>query len=279
MRVSSKAKPHDFRYVVVLSVVLSPFLSQLVYAQSTAGNLRVYDSFHETFLDPTKWSPSGACFTWSVLECVREIQDDGLRLAVRDYGATNSNQGVAYGPSELHFNNPTPIRSIATELVIRHTSSLGCAANTTFLPNSHAHTLLEGTFFNSGSGNPDDDVQAFLLFDHDSSDPAGFLNVGAFMNWQGQFFGFVSLGSISTGQKIIGALTWDQANHQFVASWTDVLTGTKTQVSMPYTMPDTTLPAASDKLIGVRTWAPNCTGPQPLVTYMDTKFDRVWIGN
>jgi PD-(D/E)XK nuclease superfamily len=55
----------------------------------------------------------------SSLECVREIQDDRPRLAVRTYGATTSNQGVGYGPSELYFSDPTPVRSIATELTAR----------------------------------------------------------------------------------------------------------------------------------------------------------------
>lgn len=37
----------------------------------------------------------------------------------------------------------------------------------------------------------------------------------------------------------------------------------------------TTLPASPDKLIGVRTWAPNCIGTQMLVTDRDTTFDKV----
>ena len=99
------------------------------------------------------------------------------------------------------------------------------------------------------------------------------------MHWQGQFFGFVDLGTINVGQKVIAQLSWDQPNHQFVASWTDVLTGNRTQASLPYTMPDATLPAAPDKLIGVRTWAPNCIGTQMLLTDMEATFDKVWIGN
>lgn len=253
--------------------------SQGVSAHQLPWGLVVYDNFDERFLDPTRWSPYGACFTWSVLECVREIQDHRLRLAVRNYGATNSNQGVQYGPSELHFSNPTPVRSIATKLVVRRTSSVSCPANTTFLPNSHAHTVLQGNFFNSGSGNSVDDVQGLLIFDHASSDPKGVVNVAAFMHWQSQFFGFVDLGSIVVGQTVIAELSWDQPHSQFVASWTDAVTGKMTQAFLPYTMPDTTPPAAPDKLIGVRTWAPNCISRQMSVTDMEATFDRVWIGN
>jgi len=154
---------------------------------------------------------------------------------------------------------------------------MACPPNTT-LYNSHAHTILQGTFFNSGSGNTADDVQGLLFFDHDVSSPQGVLDVIGLMYWQGQFFGGVGLGTINVGQKVIAQLTWDQHNHQFVAGWTDVLTSTKTEALMPYNMPDTALAATPDKLIGIRTWAPNCLGTQMLVTDMDTTFDRVWIG-
>lgn len=260
-------------------VAICTCLSHVAYAQQPQTGLVLYDDFDQRFLNPAKWSTSGACFTWSVLECVREIQDDRLRLAVRDYGATGSNDGVQYGPSELHFSNPTPIRSIATSFTVRRTSSQACVANTSSLPNAHAHTILQGNFFNSGSGNSSDDVQALFIFDHDASNPAGFLSVGAFLNWQGQFFGFTDLGSVVVGQKIIAQLSWDQPHSQFVASWTDVASGKVTQASLPYTMPDTAPPAVPDKLIGVRTWAPNCTGTHMLVTDMETRFDKVWIGH
>lgn len=153
MRRGSKSSVIALCCVVAVSICNSP----MIYAQQPTG-LSLYDSFDRRFLSPSKWALYGACFTWSVLECVREIQENKLRLAVRDFGATNSNEGVQYGPSELHFLNATAIRSIATSFVVRRTSSQGCPANTTSLPNAHAHTILQGNFFNSGSGNANDDV-------------------------------------------------------------------------------------------------------------------------
>src|SRR5213075_220997 len=50
----------------------------------------LYDNFNRQFLDTNKWAPSSPCFTWTVLECVREIQNGQLRLAVRGTGATDS---------------------------------------------------------------------------------------------------------------------------------------------------------------------------------------------
>lgn len=178
MRFSSKSMECASWGILTLCFAILVGLSQMVYAQQPSTNLVLYDNFDERFLNPTKWSPYGACFTWSVLECVREIQEDRLRLAVRSYGATNSNQGNGYGPSELHFTNPTSIKSIAASLTVRQATGTGCSANT---GSSGGHALLAGTFFNSGSGNPDDDVQAFLIFNHLATDPQGYLDAGAFL--------------------------------------------------------------------------------------------------
>ncbi len=91
MRCSSRSRVGTIQWILALCFVLLVSLSHMVHAQQPSSNLVLYDSFDEKFLDPAKWSPYGACFTWSVLECVREIQEDRLRLAVRNYGATTSN--------------------------------------------------------------------------------------------------------------------------------------------------------------------------------------------
>ena len=258
-----------------VTLVLSLFVCLSFPAQ--AQNFVPYDSFNGTFINPSKWSTfPGGCPSFSVLECVREIQNAQLRLAVRGYGATDSNEGSQFGASELHFINPTPIKAISIQLVVRRTSALGCPANSG--EGSHAHALLSGSFFNSGSGNPADDVQAFIIFDRFSSDPTGVTSAQAFLFWQGQFFGGVGLGNVKVGQEVIARLMWDQTHHQFVASWTNVDTGSGVQAAMPYTIPDTTPPAASFKLLGVRTFTPNCVGTRALFAYMEATFDDVQIG-
>src|SRR5437016_7018886 len=163
MSFSSRSRRGTLWCLLTICFPLFGHLSRMVYAQSSAG-LVLYDNFDERFLDPAKWSPSfGAC-GWHLLECVREIRDEKLRLAVRIYGTTSSNQDVQFGASELHFSNPTPVKGIATLLTVRRASSLPCPANAT-LYNSHAHAILQGNFFNSGSGNSDDDVQGLFIFD------------------------------------------------------------------------------------------------------------------
>ncbi len=265
------------RRSVIVCLVLVACLSRMAYVRASASDLVPYDNFKQKFLDPTKWSTFGACFTFSFLECVREIQDGKLRLAVRNYGSTNSNDGSQYAPSELHFINPAPIKTIATQLLIRRTTALGCPANTG--EGSHAHALISGNFFNSGSGNPDDDVQAFLIFDRFSSDPEGVTSAEAFMHWQGQFFGGIGLGTVNVGQKVAISLTWDQSDHQFVVIWTDLESGRVNQGVMPYNISDTTPAAAADKFLGVRTFAPNCLGTQHVFVDMEANFDNVMIGN
>jgi len=72
-----------------MTIVLSLFVCLSFSAQ--AQNLVPYDSFNGTFINPSKWSTfPGGCPSFSVLDCVREIQNTQLRLAVRSYGATNS---------------------------------------------------------------------------------------------------------------------------------------------------------------------------------------------
>lgn len=258
--------------LITLGLTVSVSLSRKVYAQQPS-NLVLYDNFEdERFLDPSRWIPNSACFLGSTLECVREIQEDRLRLALRNYGATDSNQGTQFDLSEVHFTNPARIRSIAAELTVRRASTASCPTNPGV---AHAETLIIGRFFNSGSGNADDDVEAFLSFEHFTPDAEGVIEVGAFLHWQGRFFGDVGLGRVNVGQKIIAQLSWDQPHHQFVASWTDVVTGTVTQALLPYTMPDTT----TDKLLGVRGFPLNCVGTQTTFADVEAAFDKVWIGN
>jgi hypothetical protein len=270
---SQKQRRKTVKHKSILAVLL--FCLTLTPIAGAQSGLVMYDNFNQRFLNPSKWLISSPCFTWTVLECAREIQDGHLRLEVRGYGATNSNTGNQYGESELHFLNPNRVKGIATQLVVRRTSAANCAASTDF--NSGTQAILQGNFFNSGSGVPSDDVQALLFFNHLPTDPAGVLSVIAVLNWQGQFFGGVGLGTINVGQRINAQLIWDKKNHQFMASWTDLASGIVSQSSLPYTIPDTTPAAFADKLLGVRVFTPNCIGTQLMVDDVEATFDNVMV--
>ena len=234
-----------------------------------------YDNFNATFLDPWKWSLYTACFNFNSLECVREIQNGSLRLEVRSFGATNSNSGQAIEFDELHFKNPAPIRRIAAQMTVRRANVTGCPANPDL---QSEQSLLSGTFFNSGSGDPSDDVQAFLDIEHFAADPVGQLDASGFLYWQGQFFGGVGLGHPRVGRSLIAQLSWDQPHHQFIVSWTDLYTGNTERAVMAYTMSDTMQGAAPDKVLAVRTFVPNCVGTSMKSAFVETTFDTVWIG-
>ena len=245
--------------------------------QQSSSSFILYDNFNQQILDTNKWEPSSACFTWTVFECVRETQNGQLRLAVRGAGATDSNSGNQYGESELIFRNPSRIRSISTQLTIRRTTAESCPASADF--NSGTQAIITGNFFNSGSGVPADDVSALLFFNHLPTDPPGVLTAIALLNWQGQFFGGIGLGTVNVGQKITAKLIWNQRDHQFIVGWTDKASGIVTQTTMPYTIPDTAPAAVAYKSLGVRVFTPNCIGTQMLVDDTEATFDNVMVGN
>ena len=256
-------------FAMVLCVSLPAMAQQ-------SSSLVSYDNFNHQFLNPNKWQPSSPCFTWNVLECVREIQNGQLRLAVRAYGAKNTNIGNQFGESELLFANPSRIKDIASQLTVRRTTAANCPASADF--NSGTQVLVKGNFFNSGSGNSADDVEAFVLLNRLPTDAPGVLSVIGFLNWQGQFFGNIFLGTVNVGQKIAMRLTWNQQAHQFVAAWTDLASGVVTQQSMPYTMSDTNAAAAPFKSLSVAVFTPNCIGTQFLVDDTEATFDNVMVG-
>lgn len=107
-----KTSLQSFRYAAAF---LAAIFCLSIPGMAQQSSFVLYDNFNRQFLDTNKWGTSSPCFTWTVLECVREIQNGQLRLAVRGAGATDSNSGNQYGESELIFKNPSRIKSISTQ--------------------------------------------------------------------------------------------------------------------------------------------------------------------
>jgi hypothetical protein len=61
-----------------------------------------YDTFNERWLDPAKWATGIDCGALT-MECVREIQNGHLRLALRNFGAANSDSGDQWSWTGLTF--------------------------------------------------------------------------------------------------------------------------------------------------------------------------------
>jgi hypothetical protein len=258
--------------VLLLSVTLACTTSKATSAQTAT----LYDNFNQQFLSPSKWNTSGACFTANgqELECVREIQHGKLRLAHRSFGQNDSDSGAQFGEVNVRFTNAALIKGISTDLVIQDVEEVNCVANPTFFA-AAAH--FDGNFFNTGNGDPTDDIGAHIVFGRSFSDPPGQISIFSQLS-RGFNFGidFTWLGTVSIGTPITATLTWDQSNHQFIVSWTNHITHKKTQATLPYNFADAATPTNAYKEIGVNTSPANCTAT-PTWVYMETDFDNVYI--
>ena len=239
----------------------------------------VYDDFNHKWLDPTNWAaaaPNGATsnyteacyYSTNVLECVREIQNGKLRLAVRSYGARNSDEGTQYGESKIIFTQP--FTSISADVVVRGTKSSNCAANTS---ESWTQAMFTGRFFNSGSGDPNDDVDGHLTVASSTADP-GILNVSSFLFWQGQYFGFVTVGTVPVGVPIRASLQWIPSGHKLRAGFENLITHQYFAADVPYSMSDTTPPTGYWDGLYVQAFPVNCTAQQTS-SQIEATFDNV----
>jgi hypothetical protein len=262
--------------IVLLFAAMQPILERRSAAQedeSRKGGLRLYDRFNGPTIDPTRWYAQYGCSTPTTMECVRQIENGALHLRARAYGDRSTNTGAEYGNSELYLAD-SAATDIAAKVTMLRADSQGCVTSPG--GGTHGHALLFGTFFNGGGGTTNDDVHAFLVFDRYSTDPADLVQVSAFLQYQGTFFGFVVLGNVNVGEQVRAELKWDQPNHQFVARLKRPSDDTNVQVTLPYSISDSTPAVAPSKALGARSFPENCTGTQ---TFVDTEaaFDRVMV--
>lgn len=258
---------------IMLYVVVAWIVAVSVSARAQA-QLRLYDSFTGPFISPSKWSPQWQC-GGTVMECVREIQEDQLRLRVRAYGATDTNDGTQFGGSGLSLVNNS-VTDITADLTVSHSSAQACSTNTGPGGGGHAQVLLSGTFFNGGAGTSDDDVQAFLQLDHEATVPGGTVDVGGFLFHQGQFFGGVDLGPVNVGERVRVELVWDRPNHRFIVRLFRPLYRTTAEQFMPYTVSDTTAAASPSRNIGAFVFPANCVGSRKSAE-AEVLFDDVLV--
>ena len=250
----------------LLAVML--FAGLYAAAQTTA----LYDNFDKKFLNPSKWYPIAACYTdnGTELECVREVRDEKLHLAHRNFGNRSTNMGFQFGSASVSFVNPSQIKSITTDLVVRDVAQSDCAANPLFGPAAH----IDATFFNTGSGNGSDDIGGHIGF---APDPSGNVTVFGQISQGYNYFFFLPLGNTSMHTPLRVTLTWDQANHRFLVSWIDLLTKIRTDGVMPYTFGDSTPATNPTKVLTVNTFPANCTA-NATWQFIDATFAHVYVG-
>lgn len=265
---------YEIATAIIVATVVVIFISPATWAQQSthSSNLALYDNFNGQFINPLKWFSQWQCGSPSVMECQRSIHGGRLVLRVRDYGNNTENQGTQYGVSELYLTSAA-VTDISADVTVQNTTAQLCPANT---DDAHGQALLFGNFFNGGGGTWADDVQAFLQFDESSlyPPPPGEVYVGAFLSYQGQFFGNVDLGNIYMGERVTAELKWDQPNHRFVARLFRPRFGTTSEVFMPYAVSDNAPAVFPYKGLSARAFAPNCLVGR---TFADMKvsFDNV----
>jgi hypothetical protein len=170
--------------IVILGAVLFTSLVSAAWAQQPTVNGMgqsvkpvYYDNFNEKWLDPAKWVVGWGPWCDNSLECVREIQNNRLRLAGRNFGATDYDSGTQLSDSELFFVGGNTINSITADVTLSSFTGVGCSTNDT--DKTHTQVSIGGRFFNTGSGDPNDDALAQLILWVDTTDPTT-INVG---NW------------------------------------------------------------------------------------------------
>jgi hypothetical protein len=241
---------------------------------AAAQTLKRYDDFDHKYIDSTKWAYA-LCFSSSGLEmeCVREIRDGQLHLTHRHFGVRADDGGQQNGSALVGFAKAQNIKTIRTDVTVRSNVEVACATN----PSFGSNTGLWGTFFNAGSGDPNDDVGAELNLKRVPSDPPGQLNVIGQTFHAGIYSPYTSLGWVPIGTPVTITLAWDQAHHQFVISLENKTTHAVTSATMPYTFADTTPVAGPAKTMGAGGFASDCAA-NPTSIYVDAVFDNVYIG-
>jgi hypothetical protein len=239
-------------------------LVSLGWTQQIPKQKTLYDDFSGRWLDPGKWQTSNAANGgwWNpqclnALECVREIQGGKLFLMVKNFGNADSDSGVQWSESGVYFPNPNAVTSITANVTVRSFSGIGCMTNST--DRTHTQVMMGGTFFNTGTGAPFDDVTGLLIIWVDTYDPFT-MNVAGWWGWEDQGY-WNGIKSYPIGTPLTGTIKWDKANHQFIAS-VNAEGEVPATVTMPYYLTETSFPANAIKHIDAEAHTLNCTTAQ-----------------
>lgn len=255
-------------FILAGVVIVGPASGQTTggLAQTSAPS-GLYDNFNGKWLDPAKWLPTNPQCWGNVLECVRDIQNGKLYLAARNFGDTNSDNGINWSETEVYFPNPNTVASITAEVTLRSYSGIGCATNTSDL--THTQVMMGGNFFNTGTY----DVSGWLILWVDTTAPQT-INVGGWWGYADQGY-WNAIASYPVGTQLTASIKWDQVNHQLVASVSDK-SGVGGQVLMPYGVSDTAPPANAMKNLNAEVHTLNCTSGKTFGA-VEATYDNVYV--
>ena len=251
---------------MTMLLLFAMFLCSLGIAQTSTSSLP-YDNFNSNLLDPTKWQPKNPQCWGNVLECVRMIQNGKLYLFVRNFGDTNSDNGINWSESEVYFPSPNAVNSITADVTLRSYKGVGCATNNT--DQTHTQVMMGGTFFNTGT----DDVTGLLIIYADTINPQ-MMNVGGWWGYANQGY-WTTIAAYPIGTPLTATIKWDKDNHQFIASAWDK-SGVGGQVLIPYGVPDSNPPANPVKNLNAEAHTLNCTSAKTFGA-VEATYDNVYV--
>ena len=255
-------------FTVVLVGALFGTLTSSAHAQISL----VYDNFNSHWLDPTRWTPGPNCGGGGALDCVREIQNGQLRLSIRNSGTTNSDSGSQVTTSDLAFKSKVPYRAIAVTVTVRNASGGTCPTNP-YVGSGRA--TFGGTFFNTGTEDPGDDINAVLVLSSYSALDPTMLDVGGFIGSGNGVDIWTHMGYYPKGNPILATVTWDRPNHQFVFTVRPD-GGEVNQVAVPYNLPDNQIPVSPYQYLQAFSDAPNCSSGLSF-SHDEAVFDNVVV--
>jgi hypothetical protein len=262
------------RYVVpALLLTFLILLAVPALAQNHGNNSSYYDTFSEKWLDLAKWDITYSPFCDRTLECSRKIENGQLRLALRNFGMTDSDSGDHWSWTGLTPTNPNAIDSITTDVTLRSFSGTSCSTNLAGW--TQARSEIGGLYFNTGTNDPADDVQAILYSIVDTNDP-NTVQVGYYLGSTDLWIAD-EIGRYPIGKTLTATIAWDKANHQFIFAVN--VTGDPSHAARavaPYSVSDTTLPVQPVRWLVAGTNSLNCASAQTSAQ-VEVSYDNVMI--
>jgi hypothetical protein len=263
---------------VLMILALAGSLIQSATAQATSSAInqqQAYDTFNGPWIDPQKWlavvNTDPCRDSTNVMECVREIQGGKLRLLVKSYGSADNSIGSQWGTSTL-ISATHAQRSFTADILVKSASAVDCPLGGP----SFAQAQFMVPFFNTGTGDPKDNVQTYFVVQTAKGQPS-VLYVYAIFEDHGVWSASSDAMTVSAGTPVRGTLTWDQPHQKFTATTVNLLTHEQSTSDLPYSESVTAAPPTwSLPVVQVAVAPANCSTSNTSAA-VEATFDNVII--
>jgi len=241
---STQPKYTAMSWVLALLTILLP--------QATVAQLKLYDNFSSSRINPSKWIGEPASLVGGSDQDRREVsiglfgEGENRRLGISQtsYSAITDNSGSSGIGFGLGFVQPSQVKAVSFTLAVDEMQVVDCGSNSSF-----GTVGFFGDYFNpTGATNGQTgDIVASIGVTRFSQ--TGALDVGASVSQcqdarcNGQTtIGSQDLGLVKAGSTNTLSTIWDQPNHQFIFRLNNDPT-----IALPYMMPNSFPPGKADK--------------------------------